>query len=108
MLSVLGLAPDEIPLITSADVERAKPDPELLVEAVERLGAEPTETLVFGDSTWYMLAAKRASCFGVGVMSGGFGRSELLDARAFRVYADIGDVLRHLDELGLKRVGASL
>ena len=39
---------------------------------------------------------------GVGVLSGGYGEDELQRAGAYRVYADPADLLRHLDELGVR------
>ena len=33
---------------------------------------------------------------------GGYGREELIYAGAFRVYEDPGDMLAHLDELGVR------
>jgi hypothetical protein len=37
----------------------------------------------------------------VGLLSGGYGESELLSAGAFRVYRDPAELRRSLDELGL-------
>jgi len=39
---------------------------------------------------------------GVGLLSGGYGREELERAGAYRVYNDPGDLLLHLDEVGLR------
>ena len=36
----------------------------------------------------------------VGLLSGGYGSDELLDAGAFRVYDDAAELLGSLDELG--------
>jgi phosphoglycolate phosphatase-like HAD superfamily hydrolase len=38
----------------------------------------------------------------VGVLSGGYGREELEQAGAYRVYEDPADLLAHLDELGIR------
>ncbi len=56
---------------------------------------------VVGDSVWDLLSAQRAQALGVGVLTGGSGRDELERAGAYRVYEDPGDLLRHLDELGV-------
>jgi len=39
----------------------------------------------------------------VGLLSGGYGREELERAGAYRVYADPGELLDHLDEIGVRR-----
>jgi hypothetical protein len=36
------------------------------------------------------------------VLSGGYGEDELMRAGAYRVYQDPEDLLRHLDELGVR------
>jgi phosphoglycolate phosphatase-like HAD superfamily hydrolase len=51
---------------------------------------------------WDLLAARRARALGVGLLSGGYGREELGGAGAYRVYEDPADILRHLDEIGVR------
>jgi len=48
--------------------------------------------------------AGRAGALGVGVLSGGYGQDELERAGAYRVYEDPLDLLRHLDEVGVRSV----
>lgn len=100
-VAALGVGPD-VPLITREDVTHAKPDPDLFFAAAERLGVPVTVCVVVGDSVWDLLAARRARALGVGVLSGGYGRDELERAGAYRVYQDPADLLRHLDEVGLR------
>jgi len=38
----------------------------------------------------------------VGLLSGGYGREELQQAGAYRVYEDPRDLLVHLDEVGVR------
>lgn len=99
-ITKLGL-PDTPPYLSSADAEHAKPHPDILLTAAERLGAEPEQCVVVGDAVWDLLAARRARMLGVGVMCGGYSRDELQRAHAFRVYLDPADVHRSLDELGI-------
>jgi phosphoglycolate phosphatase-like HAD superfamily hydrolase len=68
----------------------------------ERLGVDIKNCMVVGDSTWDMLAAQRARCLGIGLLSGGFGEEELLRAGAFQVYRDPADLLSRLDEIGIQ------
>ena len=95
----LGLSVDEITLVTRDQVNYAKPDPDLFVEAARRLGATTQGSYVIGDSIWDMLAAARCGALGIGLLSGGYGREELMDAGALRVYDDPADMLHHLDEI---------
>ena len=53
--------------------------------------------MVVGDSVWDLLAARRASALGIGLLSGGYGQDELEKAGAYRVYQDPADMLQHLD-----------
>jgi HAD superfamily hydrolase (TIGR01509 family) len=100
-LDLLGLPADAV-VVTRDAVERAKPDPDLFVTAARRLGVDVSEAVVVGDSVWDLLAAHRARALGVGLLSGGYGQEELERAGAYRVYQDPADLLRHLDEVGVR------
>jgi HAD superfamily hydrolase (TIGR01509 family) len=100
-LKMLGVRP-EIPVITREEVKRAKPDPDLFLAAAERLQVPVANAMVVGDSVWDLLAARRAGCLGVGVLSGGYGKEELERVGAYRVYQDAADMLAHLDEVGVR------
>jgi HAD superfamily hydrolase (TIGR01509 family) len=94
--------PADVPVITRDMVVRAKPDPDLFLAAADALGLPIEDCVVVGDSVWDLLAARRARALGVGVLSGGYGKDELERAGAFRVYEDPADLLRHLDEVGIR------
>jgi HAD superfamily hydrolase (TIGR01509 family) len=99
---LLGLA-DEVPMVTRDRVRYAKPDPDLFLTAAAEIGVDIRDSIVVGDSVWDLLAARRAGALGIGLLSGGYGREELIYAGAFRVYEDPGDLLAHLDEVGVRR-----
>jgi HAD superfamily hydrolase (TIGR01549 family) len=101
-LELLAL-PADTPLVTRDQVRYAKPDPDLFLTAAERIGVDIRDSIVVGDSVWDLLAARRARALGIGLLSGGYGREELIYAGAFRVYEDPGDLLAHLDEVGVRR-----
>ncbi len=82
-IGLLGVA-DDVPVVTRDEVSRAKPDPDLFLFAADRLRAPIENCLVVGDSVWDMLAG------------------------AYRVYDDPADLLRHLDEVGVRPPGAEL
>jgi HAD superfamily hydrolase (TIGR01509 family) len=102
-LAALGVGPG-VPVVTRDQVEYAKPDPDLFLAAAERLGVPIGDSVVVGDSVWDLLAARRARALGVGLLSGGYGQDELERAGAYRVYQDPADLLRHLDEVGVRAV----
>ena len=104
-LEMLGV-PAGVPVVTRDQVTHAKPDPDLFRAAAERLGVPSAMTVVVGDSVWDLLAARRARALGVGLLSGGYGEDELARAGAYRVYQDPADMLKHLDEVGV-RIGSN-
>jgi HAD superfamily hydrolase (TIGR01549 family) len=99
-LEVLGVG-DDVVVVERSDVARAKPEPDLFIACRQRLGFEASECYVIGDAVWDQLAARRAGILSVGLLSGGYGETELLSAGAFRVYRDPAELLESLDELGL-------
>jgi HAD superfamily hydrolase (TIGR01549 family) len=101
-LRLLGIGED-VPIITRDLIRHAKPDPDLFLAAAEKLGIATSDSVVVGDSIWDLLAARRARALGVGLLSGGYGREELERAGAYRVYNDPADLLKHLDEVGVRR-----
>lgn len=100
-LKVLKVGP-HVPIITRDQVAHAKPDPDLFLAAAESLGRPITECVAVGDSVWDQLAARRAGALGVGLLSGGYGEDELSRAGAYRVYQDPADLMKHLDEIGIR------
>jgi len=101
LLEMLTVAPG-VPVITRDQVEHAKPDPDLFLAAAAQLDVPADEAVVVGDSVWDLLAARRARALGVGLLSGGYGQDEIELAGAYRVYQDPADLLRHLDEVGVR------
>lgn len=95
----LGVDRNNAVVVTRDQVNYAKPDPDLFIEAAKRLGTTTVGSYVIGDSIWDMLAAARCGALGIGLLSGGYGREELERAGALRVYDDPKDMLDHLDEI---------
>lgn len=104
LLRMLDL-PGDVPVVAKEDASTPKPSPELFLSAAEKLGSSSEETMVVGDSVWDMLAARRAHFLGVGLLCGGYAESEMTDAGAFRVFADPGQLRRHLYETGVTLQG---
>jgi len=59
------------------------------------------DCFVVGDAVWDLLAARRSGMLGIGVLTGGIGRTELTQAGAYRVYSDAAELDARRHELGL-------
>jgi HAD superfamily hydrolase (TIGR01509 family) len=81
---------------TSADVEATKPEPDLVVAAVEKAGGGAA--VMVGDSIWDCEAAKRAGLETVAVLTGGFSEQELRDAGASQVYRSIEELRGSIED----------
>lgn len=74
----------------SGDVERTKPEPDLVKAAIEKAGGGPA--VMVGDSTWDCVAAERAGIPMVAVLTGGFSEAELREAGAVNVFQSLHDL----------------
>jgi HAD superfamily hydrolase (TIGR01509 family) len=84
---------------TSADVEKTKPEPDLVRAAVDKAGADAA--VMVGDSVWDCEAAKRAGLETIAVLTGGFSEQELRDAGAAIVFESIDELRDALDDTPL-------
>ena len=82
---------------TSEDADSSKPDPDLLHHALDQVDAD--RAVLVGDSVWDVESAARAGLPVIGVLTGGFGRTELTDAGAEVVVEDPAELAARLDEL---------
>jgi HAD superfamily hydrolase (TIGR01549 family) len=85
---------------TSADdANRSKPDPDIFVAALHRLGdPDRAETVVVGDTPYDGEAGVRAVLRVVGVTCGGWSADDLRSAGCVAVYRDPADLLVHYSE----------
>ena len=86
---------------TSDDVERSKPEPDLIAVAIEKV--EGAKAVMLGDSVWDVEAAKRIDVPTVAVRTGRCSTAELEEAGAVAVYESLGSLLDHLDDTPLGR-----
>jgi HAD superfamily hydrolase (TIGR01549 family) len=84
---------------TSADVDATKPEPDLVVAAVDKVGGG--EAVLVGDSTFDCEAAKRAGVPAVAILTGGFSAAELRDAGAVGVFDSVGELCERLGDTPL-------
>jgi HAD superfamily hydrolase (TIGR01549 family) len=80
---------------TSADVEKTKPEPDLVAAAIEKAGGGPA--VMLGDSIWDCEAAKRLDVPTIGVLTGGFSELELREAGAACVFENLSALLEKLE-----------
>jgi HAD superfamily hydrolase (TIGR01509 family) len=83
----------------SGDVQRTKPEPDLVAAAVEKAGGG--DAVMIGDSVWDCEAASNAGLKTIGVLTGGFSEAELRDAGAAVVFRSLPDLAASLDDTPL-------
>ena len=95
-----ALAADDVieAVISSADVEQAKPAPEVFVAAMEKVGADADDTIVVGDTVWDVRAAKAAALDCICLLTGGIDRLALEAEGAVGVYRDAEELTARLRE----------
>lgn len=81
-----GLGDRFAALVSSAEVPRGKPSPDVFLEAARRLGAEPSRCLVFEDTEAGLAAALAAGMACVLLPAPGFEPERGLAARALRIF----------------------
>jgi HAD superfamily hydrolase (TIGR01509 family) len=83
---------------SSADADRAKPHPDVVATALERIQAAPSDAIMLGDTVWDVQAGRRAGVPTAAVLSGGITREALESAGAAAIYAGPLEVKAHLEE----------
>ena len=67
-------------IVSSDDVERSKPEPDLVLEVLKRTGTRPSSALMLGDTPYDVAAALRADVAIVGLRCGGWDDEQLVGA----------------------------
>ena len=92
-LASVGLAPYFDTAAGALEVARGKPAPDMLRLVMERLQADPDQTIFIGDAPSDMTAAVQAGVRGVGLLEGGGSSGEeLLAAGAWQIRAALPDL----------------
>ena len=73
---------------TSGDVDEAKPSPDVFTTALDKVGADPADAIVVGDTVWDIRAARSAALECVCLLTGGIDRLALAAEGAVAVYRD--------------------
>lgn len=94
LASVASLSLASKPLICDgADVEHAKPAPDLLLKAAALLDIPSQDVWYVGDSRWDMMAAVAAEMTAIAVMTGATDEAALREAGAAVVYPTLQELL---------------
>lgn len=84
---------------TKDDVEATKPEPDLILAALER--AQTESAVLVGDTPWDVEAASKAGVETLCVITGGWSKQELREAGAIAVFESVDELRRRLDETPL-------
>ena len=93
-LDVLGARDLVDAWTTKDDVERSKPDPDLVAAALAKAGTG--DAVMVGDTPWDVEAAQRAGIETICVLTGGFSEAELRQAGAADVVESIAELAGRL------------
>lgn len=77
------------------DAKASKPEPDIFLAAIKKLnGVKADEAVIIGDTAYDAEAAVKARIKVVGVLTGGWARSELLKTGCAEVYQDAAEILK--------------
>ena len=85
-------------VVSSADVQQSKPAPDIVRAALDAVGVAPEDAVMVGDTVYDVRAAEAAGVACIGLMCGGIGESELLEAGAVAVYGNVSELYEDLDD----------
>lgn len=78
---------------------KSKPDPNIIIAALEKANARPEEAIMLGDTPYDVEAASKAGVATIAVRCGGWGDEKL--AGAIAVFADPAELLERIRETPL-------
>jgi HAD superfamily hydrolase (TIGR01509 family) len=82
---------------SSDDVEKTKPAPDIFATAIRKIGADPAEVIVVGDTPYDVEAAAKCGIAAIGLRSGKFSDDALNAAGAIAIYDDAAALLEGYD-----------
>lgn len=86
-------------VVTATDAENSKPEPDIILAAVEKLEVSPEQCVMIGDTPHDAEASRRGGIAFVGLTSGGHNEATLREAGAVEVWNDTADLLNNLEQL---------
>ncbi|WP_370468437.1 HAD family hydrolase [Streptacidiphilus sp. P02-A3a] len=83
--------------VNADDVDTAKPAPDLVEQALAKVGGQAGRAVFVGDTPWDVKAAHRTGVRCIGVLSGRVSRAELLDTGTDAVYQGTAELVDRVD-----------
>lgn len=84
---------------SSDDADASKPEPDIFLAALEKIGNPAKEdSIVVGDTPYDAISAKKAGLKIIGVTCGGWSEADLREAGCLEVYANPADLLEKFDD----------
>jgi len=79
-------------VVSSDQVKKGKPNPDIFLKAAEELGTEPSSCLVLEDAAYGVMAAKKAGMIAYGINKNDEVRESLISAGADRVFSSLNEM----------------
>lgn len=93
-VALLGIEPSIKGIVSSDDVARSKPYPDLFHAALDRFHWKAGEAVILGDTPYDVTAGSKIGLATIGVLTGGFTERSLRKAGAIETYPDLPALLR--------------
>jgi phosphoglycolate phosphatase-like HAD superfamily hydrolase len=84
-------------VVTKNEADASKPDPDVVVAAMEKLALLSSQCAMVGDTVYDGQACRTAGVVFLGILAGGTSAQELAEAGAVGVWRDIDHLLSELD-----------
>ncbi len=84
-------------VVNSGDVEKSKPEPDIVRAALDAVGVTPDRAVMVGDTVYDVRAAHAAGVTAIGLICGGISEQELREAGAEAVYGNMSELLQGLE-----------
>lgn len=91
---------------SSADAKESKPDPDILVAALNAVAVQAADAVFVGDAVWDIYAAGKLGIPAIGLTCGGTSEAELRDAGAVEVYSSPRALLDNLPDSAIGQLTA--
>jgi len=89
-------------IVTAEDVSHAKPDPEIFMKTLELLNVKPYEAVVIEDSSYGVIAAKRAGIPVFVVLTGVNDKRTLEKLYPNKIFKDLYEIYQYFKNNGFK------
>jgi len=89
-------------IVTAEDVPHAKPNPEIFIKAIELLNVKPYEAVVIEDSSYGVIAAKRAGIPVFAVLTGVNNKRTLEKLHPNKIFKDLYEIYLYFRNNGFK------